>query len=116
MVELNLFEHARKERDRVVTNIPDEQGWKEVKQSLIANIGMANVPVIRIVDANYNKSQYLLLKHEFDGRELHLEYAEHTLRHLFHLWQRQVILESYIDNHLCHLSFDGLGKVEITEL
>lgn len=116
MMEMHFFEHGKKDLDRVVTHISDKDGWKEVKQTLLNNIGMANVPVIKIVDANYNKSQFLFLKHEFDDRELDMQYAEHTLRHLFQLWQRKVILESYVDNHLCHLSFDGLGKVEITEL
>lgn len=116
MVEMNFFEHGKEDLDRVVTNISDKDGWKKVKQTLLNNIGMAATPVIKIVDANYNKSQFLFLKHEFNNRELNLEYAEHTLRHLFQLWQRKVILEAYIDEHLCTLSFDGLGKVEITEL
>ena len=116
MIELNFFEHGKKDLNRVVTNIPDKEGWKEVKKTLINSIGLSTTPVIKIVDANYKKSQFLLLKHDFDGRDLDLEYAEHTLRHLFQLWQRQVFLETYLDQHLCHLTFDGLGKMEISEL
>lgn len=116
MEKLNLFEHGKKDLNRIVTHISDKDGWKKVKKTLLNNIGMAAVPVIKIIDANFNKSQFLLLKHEFDDRELELEYAEQTLRQLFQLWQRKVYLETYIDEHLCHLSFDGLGKVDITEL
>lgn len=116
MNKMNFFEHGKKDLNREVTHISDKDGWKKVKKTLLNNIGIATVPVIKIIDANYKKSQFLLLKHEFEGRELELEYAEQTLRQLFQLWQRKVFLETFVDKHLCHLSFDGLGKVEIIEL
>jgi stage V sporulation protein R len=62
------------------------------------------VPVIKVIDSDYKKNRTLLLKHDHDGRDLQLEYAEKTLQFLQQLWGHDVALETVIDqrpNLLC---------------
>ena len=96
MQELDLFQHDQQGSDRVISKISDEKGWKQVRETLIANVGMNRVPVIYIIDANYEGQQKLLLCHQFDGRELDPGYMQHTLRYLYRLWQHPLVLETVL--------------------
>jgi stage V sporulation protein R len=97
MRELNLFQHEKRGKDRVVTKIADEENWEDIKENLINNTGMNSFPIIKIDDADFGKKRTLYLIHEFDGRELLLEYAEQSLRHISALWERSVVLETKLN-------------------
>lgn len=113
MQELELFQHEKRGKDRVITKVSDEESWQEVKENLIRNVGTGSIPIIRIEDADFGKNRTLYLKHSHDGRDLQLEYAEHTLRHLKALWEREVALETYINGKRSLLKLVGDGmKVE----
>jgi hypothetical protein len=75
----------------------DEQGWRAVKETLLKNVGMNALPVIKVADSDYSHDHTLYLKHYHDGRDLHLEHAEKTLTYVRGLWQRDVILETLIN-------------------
>ena len=96
MRELDLFEYRRKGTDYVITEVADEHGWRQVRDSLIATVGMNGVPVIRVVDGDAGGKRTLALEHVHDGRDLHPEYAERTLAFVHQLWQRDVQLETVI--------------------
>jgi len=97
MEELHLFQHERRGKDRVITKVASEEGWREVKENLIKNVGTGSIPVIKIEDADFGKNRTLYMKHYHDGRDLQLEYAEHTLKHVAALWEREVVLETSIN-------------------
>ncbi len=95
--EMQLFAHEKRGNERVVTKVADEEGWESVKETLIKNTGTSSIPVIKITDADFGRNHTLHVLHFHDGRDLQLEYAEHTLRHLKALWERDVILETSIN-------------------
>lgn len=97
MEDLNLFQHERRGKDRVVTKVASEDDWKEVRENLIKSVGTGSIPVIKVDDADFGKNRTLYLKHYHDGRDLQLEYAEHTLKHVARLWEREVVLETSIN-------------------
>jgi len=103
--ELNLFEYQSRGGERVVSRVADEENWREIKETLIRNVGTGTVPQIRIEDADYNNNRALFLRHHHDGRDLQLEYAEKTLQYLHQLWRREVILETVINNKKSLLCF-----------
>ena len=94
MRKLNLFEYARKGEQNIVRKIADQQGWRDVKETLLKNVGMKAVPVIKVEDADFDHNHTLYLIHDHDGRDLYLEYAEKTLAYVKQLWQRNVVLET----------------------
>ncbi|HMO17364.1 MAG TPA: SpoVR family protein [Oligoflexia bacterium] len=113
MQELNLFQHEKRGKDRVITKVSDEESWESVKETLIRSIGMGTRPVIMITDADYGKNRTLYLKHEHEGRDLQLEYCEKTLSHLTNLWGRAVILETIVNGKPSKLKIvDNSLKVE----
>jgi len=103
--ELNLFEYQSRGGERVVSRVADEENWREIKETLIRNVGTGTVPQIKIEDADYNNNRALFLRHHHDGRDLQLEYAEKTLQYLHQLWRREVILETVINDKKSLLCF-----------
>jgi len=116
MEELDLFQHEQQGNDRVITKVSDEENWEKIRDTLITNVGMNRVPVIRIIDANYDHQQKLLLSHLFDGRELDLGYAQHTMRHLYRLWNRPVVMETVLKGRNYQLHYDYSDQFEIKEV
>jgi stage V sporulation protein R len=95
--ELNLFEYETKEGQKVVRNVADRDGWQKVKDTLLKNVGMNSIPVIKVEDADFGHSHTLYLVHYHDGRDLQLEYAEKTLAYVSQLWSGEVVLETTLD-------------------
>jgi stage V sporulation protein R len=109
MRELDLFEYQHEGDKTVVSQVSDEQHWEDVKRTLLQNTGMASLPVIRIIDADYQHSRVLYLQHDFDGRELQREYLEKTLEHLYRLWGRKVMLSTRMQDEDVTFYFDDCG-------
>jgi stage V sporulation protein R len=107
--ELGLFRYQARGKDEVVTHVANEDGYDMIRQTLIDNVGMGAVPVIKVEDADFGHNRTLYLKHYHDGRDLELDFAEKTLEHLFFLWGRPVVLETAMNNRGILLSFDEEG-------
>lgn len=97
MRELDIFQHEKRGKERVITKVSDEEQWQEVKENLLKSIGMGHRPVIFVDDADFEGKRSLYLRHEHEGRDLQLEYAEKTLQHVSKLWGREVVLETLIN-------------------
>lgn len=110
--ELNLFEYKTRGNEQVVSRVADGDNWRQIKETLIKNVGTGTIPVIKVQDADYLNNRTLLLKHEHDGRDLQLEYAEKTLKYLQQLWRHDVAMETVIDNRNTLLTFSD-GKFTI---
>jgi stage V sporulation protein R len=92
--DLDLFQYQRKGNEYVITEVADAEGWRDIRDTLIASVGMNTVPVIRVIDGDSGGKRTLVLEHVHDGRDLHPEYAERTLAFVYQLWQHEVALET----------------------
>ncbi|MDU5106820.1 MULTISPECIES: SpoVR family protein [unclassified Clostridium] len=88
--ELNLFQYAKKSFDYMVKEVPDEEGWRKIRNYLADTCGVASIPYIRVINLN-KRDLSLTLEHNFDGRELELTYAKETLKYIQDLWGHKVI-------------------------
>jgi stage V sporulation protein R len=108
--ELHLFEYESRGEDVVVRNVADtEEGWRAVKETLLANVGMNGVPVIKVDDADFGHNRTLYLVHAHDGRDLQLEYAEKTLAYVHRLWQHDVAIETVVEGKRTLLLYTDRG-------
>ncbi|HYA29218.1 MAG TPA: SpoVR family protein [Acidobacteriota bacterium] len=103
--ELKLFEYKSRGNDQVVTRVADEDNWRQIKDTLIQNVGTGSIPVIKVEDSDYKNNRTLLLKHDHDGRDLQLDYAEKTLQYVQQLWGHDVAMETVIDKNKTSLYF-----------
>jgi stage V sporulation protein R len=94
--ELNLFEYETRGNEQVITQVAEKENWRSIKETLIRDVGLGHVPVIKVEDADHKGNRVLYLKHDHDGRDLQLEYAERTLKYLQQLWQWDVVLETVV--------------------
>jgi stage V sporulation protein R len=95
--EMDIFQYEPRGDELVVSKVADDDGWREVKETLIKNVGTNSIPVLKVEDADFGQNRTLYVKHYHDGRDLHLEYAEKTLAYLQRLWGREVVLETVLD-------------------
>lgn len=107
--ELDLFQYRPKGDDLVISQVADADGWQEIKQALITNVGMNPVPVIQVTDADFGGRRTLQLLHVHDGRDLQLDYAERTLAYVYQLWQREVTIETVVGNKNTVLIYNDRG-------
>ncbi len=115
MRSMDIFEYEQKGDKQVIKHVSDEQHWQDVKSMLIKNIGVNGMPVIRIMDGDYEGRRTLYLEHEFEGRELRLEEAEKTLEHLQSLWCHEVMLDTTLERKPVRLVHNG-EKFEIKKI
>jgi stage V sporulation protein R len=85
----------------------ESREFDRIKQQLLFNLTNLGQPLIRVEDGNHANRGELLLKHEFAGVELQLNYAKDTLVNLHRLWNRPVHIETVLDNTVTVVSFDG---------
>ncbi|HTR62610.1 MAG TPA: SpoVR family protein [Candidatus Binataceae bacterium] len=95
--EMDIFQYEPRGEDLVVSKVADDEGWRDVKEMLIKNVGTNSIPVIKVEDADFGQNRTLYLKHYHDGRDLHLEYAEKTIAYLQRLWAREVVIETTLE-------------------
>ena len=110
MRDLDLFRHEKKGTDRVISHVSTPEDWKTVKETLLKAVGLGSIPVIRIVEVKTQGTQEMIMRHEYDGRELDAEYADRTLRYVQQLWGRKVVLETRMGGECCRMSCDGKGE------
>ena len=63
MREMDMFEYEARGDDLVIDKVSDEEGWNEVKETLIKNVGASSIPVIKVEDADFGQNRTLYLKH-----------------------------------------------------
>lgn len=92
---MNLFSYEAAGENLVVTEVADDQGWKLVRDHLVNSVGTSGIPVIQAKEV---EKGILILEHDFDGRELELNYAQQTLRYTAVLWGGKVVLHTKVDD------------------
>jgi stage V sporulation protein R len=116
MRELDMFRYEQQGETLVISEIADEDNWRAVKETLLKSVGMNGVPVILVEEVDHHGDRALYLRHDADGRDLEMEYAEKTLGHLHTLWRRKVHLETILEDNKVLLSHDGaeLSKQDLS--
>lgn len=108
--ELNLFEYGKEIDDYVIKEVSDEKGWMEIRNTLCNSCGMNMVPLIRVIEM-CSKDKKLILEHVFDERELNMDYAEATIKHVYELWGHTVVLNTKQNGSDLCLVCEGKDKV-----
>ena len=96
--ELNFFSHQKqKNGDIVISEVADHDDWKVVRNDLIKNVGINTIPHIYV--DRIEKDNTLILKHEHDGRDLEVKYADKVVSHVKKIWKKgNVKLFTIVEN------------------
>ena len=93
--ELGLFSFSRQKDEYKIDEISDEEGWKEVREALLKNIGMSSIPSIHV--SELTKDDVLVLEHDHDGRDLELNNADEVVSHVHELWGGEVKMFTIVE-------------------
>ena len=97
--ELNFFAYQnKKDGSAVVSEVTDHDDWKVVRNELIRNTGINMIPHIYVDRVDSDGS--LVLKHEHDGRDLDLDYADKVMDHIRKMWDKEVKLFTIIEEEV----------------
>ena len=94
--ELNLFSFSTQREYISIDEISDEDGWKEVRSNFIKSIGVNGIPSIYVTDLT--STGELILKHDFDGRELNLDFSENVVKNIRAIWPGKVKLYTMLED------------------
>ena len=96
-IELNLFSYSLKTKiGATVDDVSDERGWKQVKEDLILQVAGGSIPVVYVDELK--KDGLLVVRHEHDGRDLELKYADAVVEHVKYLWNGPVKFYTMIED------------------
>ena len=96
---LNFFAYEnKKDGSAVVTEVTDHDDWKTVRNEMIVNTGINMIPHIYV--DRVDRDGTLVLKHEHDGRDLDLDYADKVMDHVRVLWDKEVKLFTIIEEEV----------------
>lgn len=70
----------------------ESRDYKEIKYKLMQRHLNGGVPVIKLTEPNYRGKGYMMLQHEWDGRQLHDPYLREVISSLHFLWGNDVFL------------------------
>jgi stage V sporulation protein R len=101
--ELDLYLYRKEDDEWVIV----EKNWEKVRDGIIASMTNFGYPYITVIDADFNGNTELLLKHQFEGQELDLPYAQKTLEYVQYVWSRPVHLETTVEEQKVRLSYNG---------
>jgi len=104
--KFNFFSFSRKGKKdssfiSVDDIIDDDDGWSKVKEAFIKQIGGNSIPTIYVDDTVDNT---LVLRHEHDGRDIDLNYADKCVEKIKRLWGGPVKLLTVIENESFEVS------------
>ena len=93
-----MFSYKReKNGDVFISEVSDHDDWKIVRDDMIRNTGVNTIPHIFVDRIESNGA--LVLKHEHDGRDLDLDYADNVVEHVRKIWREgEVKLFTIIEN------------------
>jgi len=103
--ELNLFTFSpkgRKNPDWTIDDIvEDEDSWHSIRAAVVNSVAGNMIPVIYVDDM---KKDTLILRHEHDGRDLELDYAENCVKLLSNIWHGEVKLFTELEDETFEIS------------
>lgn len=94
----------------------ETRNFKEIKSGLISKYMNGGLPEIHMVDHNHKGKGYMLLEHNWDGKELYMPYVEACMQSLYFFWNNDVYLSSKDGEgneivFCCYGSEDGMVEV-----
>jgi stage V sporulation protein R len=108
--EYKLFNYAFNERS---------QNWEIatrefalIKEKLLTQLTNFGQPFISVVDGNFENRGELLLEHLYEGVDLQHDYMQDTIRHLYGIWTRPIVLQTSIKDKSVMVRFDGQDFAE----
>ncbi|MDP7038204.1 MAG: SpoVR family protein [Myxococcota bacterium] len=81
--------------------------FQAIKAKLLESLTNFGQPFVQIVDGNFENKGELLIRHIDEGVDLRDDYMRDTMRHIFGLWSRPIVLATCREKREILIKFDG---------
>jgi stage V sporulation protein R len=95
--EMNLYIYKKEDKNTYIDYVRTKHKAEEIRKLIIESFGHNQIPIIEVINGNYDKKGEIALKHKWGGIELDKKYGEKTMEHIFKLYGRPVHLSTIID-------------------
>jgi stage V sporulation protein R len=85
----------------------DNRDFSVIKKKFLFQITNLGMPIISVVDGNFNDKGEMLLTHLFEGVEMQPDYMKATMENIFTIWKKPVHLATVMDGEGRIYSWDG---------
>lgn len=85
----------------------DTRDFKAIKAKLLFHMTNFGQPIIRVEDANFENRGELLMVHMWEGIDMQPDFLSETIKNVYALWHRPVLLATIMDNERILYRFDG---------
>lgn len=85
----------------------DTTNFKAIKQTLLFKLTNFGQPIIKVENANFDNKGELLLVHSHEGVDMQPDYMERTMKNLFIVWSRPVLLQTIMEGEPFIFRYDG---------
>lgn len=92
--------------DKIIYKVKEDDP-KEIRTKLREAFTYRGVPIITVEDGNREDRGWLYLKHHHNGQDLDPIYRDGTLKNIYYLWGKRVMLETVIEDRTAIVSFNG---------
>ena len=112
---LDLYIYVRNESEEAVEYIRTGHTLEEIRQIIVNSFAHSGIPKIEVVDGNHSKNGYLYLEHRFAGQPLEPEHMLRTIKHIYDLWGKTIILRTNIGGKNKLVTFGGGDKIIVID-
>jgi len=95
---LELYLYQQQDHQLHVDYVITEHEAKEIAQIIINSFAHSGIPKIEIANGNHSNAGEIRLEHRWSGANLDQKYAEETMKHLYRLWGKPILLNTKVDN------------------
>ncbi|MFC4403132.1 SpoVR family protein [Gracilibacillus xinjiangensis] len=89
-----------------------DKNWEKVRDQLISSRLNGGFPYLTVENGDYLRNGELYIRHHYEGVELDMKYLEKTAPYIYHLWGRDVHIETVMDGKPCLFSSNGTKVVK----
>ena len=101
--DLDLYVFEKKGPEWKIT----DKSWENIRDQLVYSRVNGGFPYLVVLDADYQRSGEMYLKHQYEGIELDLKYLERTLPYVYTLWGKSVHIETKVEEKAVLFTYDG---------
>ncbi len=83
-----------------------------IKKQLLFQLTNFGQPIIKVIDGNFENRGELLLDHIHEGVDLQPNYMDETLKNLYFIWSRPILMKTVMEGTPKIYRYDGEGVKE----
>jgi stage V sporulation protein R len=85
----------------------DNRDFSVIKQKFLFQITNGGMPIVSVVDGNFNNKGEMLLTHLHEGVDMQPDYMRATMENLFVIWQKPIHLATVMEGEAKIYKWDG---------